>query len=172
MIIREATLLDEDGIRDVHKAAFGEGEDIGGLACELLHEGTTPDILHLIALKREVLIGHVAFSPVKTRPGTNDYLLAPLGVDPNHQKAGVGSKLVREGLRLLKGMGAGTVLVYGDPDYYGRFGFKRELAEKFEPPFELKYPFGWQALNLNGNLPPDDSNQIDCVASLNKEKYW
>lgn len=172
MTIREAKPIDEDKIRGVHRAAFGDDEDIAGLAGELLHEAEFFGILHLVACEDEEPVGHIAFSPVKSCAGGKDYLLAPLGVVPSHQKAGIGSKLVEEGIRMLKDRGAGFVLVYGDPDFYGRFGFEEDLAKLFQPEFKLSHPFGWQALNPGGGIPPGEPIGIECVAPLNKPHYW
>ena len=46
-----------------------------------------------------------------------------------HQKQGIGSALVRAGLDLCRARGVKAVIVLGDNDYYGRFGFSAALAE-------------------------------------------
>ncbi|MGH8544150.1 MAG: GNAT family N-acetyltransferase [Gammaproteobacteria bacterium] len=49
--------------------------------------------------------------------------LGPMGVTPAHQGKGLGSALVRAGLKRCKELGYGAVVVLGHPDYYPRFGF-------------------------------------------------
>jgi len=49
--------------------------------------------------------------------------LAPVAVLPAHQRAGVGGRLVEEGLRRLREAGHGFCVVLGHPGYYPRFGF-------------------------------------------------
>ena len=49
-------------------------------------------------------------------------------------------------------MGVNVVFVYGDPKYYGKFGFSAEVASAYSPPYELQYPFGWQAVALNNTF--------------------
>ena len=47
----------------------------------------------------------------------------PISVLPKEQGKGVGSKLIEHTLKLATDMGYGAVLIYGDPEYYKRFGF-------------------------------------------------
>ena len=51
----------------------------------------------------------------------------PLCVDPDYQRRGVGERLVRETLALAAAAAAAgqqSVVIFGDPAYYSRFGFK------------------------------------------------
>lgn len=50
-------------------------------------------------------------------------LLGPLAVDPCLQGSGVGSSLVRYSLERANAAGFERVLLVGDAEYYGRFGF-------------------------------------------------
>jgi len=45
---------------------------------------------------------------------------------PEHQRRGVGSQLMRKALHLLRERGASGCVVPGEPEYYGRFGFKAD----------------------------------------------
>ena len=47
----------------------------------------------------------------------------PISVLPEVQGRGIGGRLIRHTLALAKEMGHTAVLIYGDPDYYCRFGF-------------------------------------------------
>lgn len=176
MAIRTAATADEYQIRQVYLAAFDDDEKdlVASLAGELLHEASTPEILHLVAEEDGRIIGHIAFSPVISQSGGEGigYILAPLAIEPRNQKKGAGSKLIREGLRLLTTRDIGIVFVYGDPDFYGRFGFTTELAEEFRTQFKLKYPFGWQAVGLAERRPIVHSEVIECVKALNKPELW
>ena len=48
--------------------------------------------------------------------------LAPMAVVPKHQRKGIGSALVREGLQQCRQQGFSAVVVLGHPEYYPRFG--------------------------------------------------
>lgn len=47
----------------------------------------------------------------------------PLAVHPQYQKRGIGAMLVRRTMEEAAALGYTAVLIYGDPDYYSRFGF-------------------------------------------------
>ena len=58
-----------------------------------------------------------------------------MAVLPGRQRQGVGSRLVREGLRACAAAGHRIVVVLGHPDFYARFGFAARLAERLKAPF-------------------------------------
>lgn len=82
-----------------------------------------PD-LALVAAEEERIFGHVMFTRHNLDDGTQVLLLAPLAVRPDMQNRGIGAALVREGLRRGAEAGFGSVVLLGDPAYYGRFGFR------------------------------------------------
>lgn len=178
MPIRSATPRDQDAIRTVHQLAFPEGESgtVAKLATELLLERLTPPTQSLVAEIAGTVVGHVAFSPVSIADddGFQGYLLAPLGVKPEHQRRRLGTTLVETGIEELRNLGAQMVFVYGDPNYYGRFGFNAKLAAPYCPPYPLQYPFGWQGLTLKpaqGDRVPSPVN-ITCVPALCRPELW
>src|SRR5690606_25411193 len=65
------------------------------------------------------IVGHLALSPV-TAPFPA-LALAPLAVAPSQQRRGIGSALVAAAQALRPDA---TIIVLGDPAYYGRFGFR------------------------------------------------
>jgi putative acetyltransferase len=107
--------------------------------------------ISLVAVEDEVLIGHVAFSPVtlKDQPG-GWYGLGPIAVRPDCQRRGIGTALIRNGLARLEDLGAQGCVVLGDPDYYGRFGF--EAISGLELPGVA--PEYFQCRLFSGRKPP------------------
>ncbi|HEY6726630.1 MAG TPA: N-acetyltransferase, partial [Polyangiaceae bacterium] len=83
----------------------------------------------LVAVEREQVVGHVAFSPVTINGEPGPLGLAPLAVRSGRRRRGIAAELVREGLELCQAAGTGLVVVLGDPRYYARFGF--ELARRY-----------------------------------------
>ena len=176
MHIRLATSLDRDDIYNVHWSAFAEGEReiVSKLAVNLLSEETTPQTISLVAETEGIVVGHVTFSPVAidNNEGIQGYILAPLGVKPDHQKCRLGSKLIDRGMQQLSITGVDILFVYGDPEYYGRFGFSVDAAECYIPPYKLQYPFGWQAITLNEISTGKSPAKIACVTSLCDPALW
>jgi putative acetyltransferase len=83
--------------------------------------------ISLVADAEGTLVGHVAVSPVSISDGATGWFgLGPVSVVPEHQGRGVGSRLVREALRMLREQGAVGCVVVGEPRYYSRFGFQAD----------------------------------------------
>lgn len=79
--------------------------------------------LGLVAQAEEGLAGYVAFSRASV-DGAPALALAPVAVRKGRRIEGVGSRLVRAGLRDLEPRFDGLVVVLGDPLWYDRFGFR------------------------------------------------
>jgi putative acetyltransferase len=83
--------------------------------------------ISLVAEAEGAVIGHVAVSPVSISDGASGWFgLGPIAVIPEHQRRGVGSRLVSEALRILRERGAAGCVVVGEPGYYSRFGFQAD----------------------------------------------
>lgn len=117
----------------------------------LLAEG--PAVLSLVALMGREVVGHAALSlcGVEERPETVA-LLGPLAVAPDWQRNGVGRALINEGCARMQDAGAVRVLVLGDPDYYGPFGFVPDAD--IAPPYGLPEAWreAWQSIRLPDRL--------------------
>lgn len=111
--------------------------------------------LSLVAEVNNQVIGHIAFSPVLINgEATNWYGLAPVSVLPEQQGKGIGKALINEGLAQLKEHGAEGFVLLGEPEYYGRFGFKAqpELTLTGVP---AEY---FLALPVKGSIPTGEVN--------------
>ena len=107
-------------------------------------------LVSLVAIAEGNVIGHVAASPVSLSEGTPGWCgLGPLSVLPPYQGRGVGARLTREALRILREQGAAGCVVLGEPAYYGRFGFLADPALVF-PGVPPEY---FQALSFGSSRP-------------------
>jgi putative acetyltransferase len=79
--------------------------------------------LSLVAEDGGEVIGYLAASSARVGGQEGWGLIGPLAVAPSRHRQGVGSALMTEALRRLRGTSRGAALV-GDPAYYGRFGFR------------------------------------------------
>lgn len=122
MRIRPEIAADRAAVRAVNEAAFlGRAEaDL----VEALHASNLP-LVSLVAEVDGEVVGHILFSPVSLAGHAHLHVmgLAPMAVLPSHQRTGIGSALVREGLARCRALQYSAVVVVGHPDYYPRFGF-------------------------------------------------
>jgi predicted N-acetyltransferase YhbS len=70
----------------------------------------------LVAELDEVIVGHVQFSWASVGDSPL-VILGPVGVLPDHQRRGIGSKLIRRGLEEAQGRGEPAVILLGDPRF-------------------------------------------------------
>ncbi len=106
--------------------------------------------LSLVAEDEDGIVGHVAVSPVDISDGAIGwYGLGPISVHPDHQRSGVGFRLMQRAIADMRVKGARGIVLLGDPAYYGRFGFEHDpkLAYPGPPP---EY---FQRLVLDGDAP-------------------
>lgn len=125
VVIRDEGPGDFDVVRRINTEAF-QGPDEAALVDRLRTAGVLT--VSLVAEVNGEVVGHLAMSPVAIDRGMtleNAYGLAPMAVLAKHQKRGVGSALVREGLHRLERKHASGVVVVGHASYYPRFGFVR-----------------------------------------------
>jgi putative acetyltransferase len=126
MKIRLEKSGDASAIRAVTKAAFRDAPYSDQTEARIVDALRNAGVLtlSLVAENGGDIIGHAAFSPVRiNRQERGWFGLGPVSVRPDRQSQGVGSAIVRDGLDRLEMMGAQGCVVFGDPAYYGRFGF-------------------------------------------------
>lgn len=132
MKIRQERANDHAAIKEVNRLAFGR-EDEARLVDALGDGGYAR--LSLVAEDEGKISGHVLFSElsIETRRGNLPALaLAPVAVIPERHGRGIGSTLIREGLRTCAEMGHRIIIVLGHPGYYPRFGFSAKLARSLK----------------------------------------
>lgn len=106
--------------------------------------------ISLVAIENNQLVGHVAISPVSISSGeTGWYGLGPISVLPAKQEQGIGTLLMQAALDRLQNLGAHGCVVLGDPQYYGRFGFKA-FSELYLKDVPSEY---FQVIAFNGSIP-------------------
>ena len=127
MEIRNETSSDVSAIEAVTIAAFLNAPHTGHteqfIVSALRKAGKLT--FSLVADTNRSIIGHVAVSPVSISDGAAGWFgLGPISVTPERQGRGVGSRLMREALRILREQGAAGCVLLGEPEFYGRFGFR------------------------------------------------
>jgi putative acetyltransferase len=146
VVIREESPADAAAVRDVNERAFGTPLEAGIVDALRGSDGS----ISLVATSGDLVVGHILFTPVTIDAGAGVRVagLAPMAVLPEHQRAGIGSRLVKAGLDACRRRGYAAVVVLGHPEYYPRFGFTRAdghgLSCEFPVPPEAFMVMGLQ----------------------------
>lgn len=93
------SLREKDGIRELSFVAEIDGKIVG----------------HIIYSKAYVL------RPNETKIEVLNF--GPLSVQPEYQRQGIGTALMKHSIVCAKELGYGAILFFGRPEYYPRFGF-------------------------------------------------
>jgi len=80
------------------------------------------------------IIGHIISTKVKVIDNQNKehevLCVGPFSVSPSSQNKGIGTKLLNYSISEAKKMGFNGMILFGNPDYYHRFGFRN--AKEYE----------------------------------------
>lgn len=129
-MIRAVETKDHGAIDHLIEVAFG-GRDEVNLVEGLRKNGDMA--LEQVAEFEGQVVGHIAYSKLVEPDGS--LALAPLAVEPGHQKQGIGSALVKHSMSDLSKGDWTSVFVLGDPNYYTRFGFSVDVARGCSSPY-------------------------------------
>ncbi|MEM5470622.1 N-acetyltransferase [Hoeflea sp. AS60] len=120
---RESKSEDRASIRGLQAAVYTNA--VAGVS-EALISGPA-DTLSLVAELDGEIVGHILLTPVN---GPERALaLAPHAILAAWRDMQIGTELVRHAIRLARERGWRCVFVFGQPDYYCRFGFKSHTAD-------------------------------------------
>ncbi|MCP4395359.1 MAG: N-acetyltransferase [Alphaproteobacteria bacterium] len=177
--IRKATEADIADILNIHTKAFGadKGPEIADLVSGLLSDQSAMPLLSLVATEEDQMIGHILYTKariIQSEENVSANILAPLAVLPEAQSKGVGGKLIKQGLELLKESGIDLVFVLGHPDYYPRYGFKPAGELGYEAPYPIpeKYAGAWMVQELRPDIIGKISGKVQCCKAMDQPQYW
>jgi len=109
--------------------------------------------LDYVALYNNEIVGNIVY--MKAQIISNDVehsvlTFGPISVLPEYQNKGIGSKLISHTIQQSKEMGYKAIIIYGDLDYYRRFGFK--ISKEYNiTNKEKKFPAALLVLELYPN---------------------
>jgi len=101
--------------------------------------------LDLVALVGNRVVGHMITTKAKVvDPQDNEHEVlcaGPLSVLPDYQKNGIGTMMMYQSITIAKELGYSGMILFGNPDYYHRFGFRNaqevgittKEGQNFEP---------------------------------------
>ncbi len=83
--------------------------------------------LDIVACDGDTIVGYIMYSKAQVideqNKGYEVLCMGPLAVAPDRQKQGIGSMLMNASAKKAKDLGYKGVIIFGDPQYYHRFGF-------------------------------------------------
>lgn len=131
--IRQENKNDYDEVYALIKTAFETAKVKDGseqdYAVKLRNSKGYIPALALAAEKDGKLIGHIMLTKLYVKQENGEsleaLLVAPLSVLIEHRDKGIGSALMKEGLKRAKELGYKFAILVGDPNYYNRFGFEQ-----------------------------------------------
>jgi putative acetyltransferase len=151
--IREEIDVDFDAVASLHNVAFGGGME--SRIVSRIRKDHRP-YLSYVALSDSRVCGHALFSEVDViGTGTSAVAIAlgPVAVLPARQMQGIGTELIRHGLKWCREVRYEACFVLGDPAYYTRFGFRQS--------FELGFWFGTRRDRPAFQILPFDQGPVD-----------
>jgi len=128
LTVRPETIEDIPWVRILNECAFGQAVEADII--DKLRQAC-PEALSFVAEDEGRVVGHILLTPAAIESDmkvVQGMALAPMAVLPGRQREGIGSRLVRHGLKVLQDRSCPFVIVLGHPEYYPRFGF--EIASK------------------------------------------
>lgn len=160
--IRQENIRDYEDVYNVVKTAFETAEHSDGNEHDLVvalrkSENLIPE-LSLVALKNNKIVGYILFTKVKIGQ-YKELALAPLGVLPDEQRKGVGSRLIEEGHRIAKKLGYHYSIVLGSEQYYTKFGYVPAIKYGIKAPFDVPDE-NFMAIKLN-NSPSEIKGVVE-----------
>lgn len=136
---RKANSSDTASILSVHQKAFGRDEE-ANLVEAIIQSDHFIEQLSIVGSVDEEVCGHALFSRVMIEDIESDRILAlaPVAVLPEYQGQSMGTKIIKEGIKIADKLGYSLITVLGDPQYYRRFNFKTGRDFAVISPFEVE----------------------------------
>jgi predicted N-acetyltransferase YhbS len=84
--------------------------------------------LDFVACDGDKIIGNIVYSKAEVINQQNQKFtvlcMGPFAVSPSYQRKGIGSLLMKKSIDKARLLGYKAIVIFGDPEYYHRFGFK------------------------------------------------
>lgn len=125
MIIRTTTPYDHRASEELVRDVFWDLYRPGCLEHLVLHLARESGDLvsDLLAADGDEIVGSIISTRARVDGDIEVLYLGPLAVATHRQRQGIGEALLTETLTYGASLGFPAAVLYGDPGYYGRFGF-------------------------------------------------
>ncbi len=174
--IEPATAARHDATESLTRDAFWDLYRPGCVEHLILHRlrrsGSHVPALDLVAVAGGRVVGHLIATRAAVRDaasGDEEVLcVGPVSAAPSLQRRGVGSALMERCIAEARRLGHRGMILFGDPAYYHRFGFRNAAAygittktgDNMEPFMALELRPGALA-DVTGRFYEDDAFEVD-----------
>ncbi|MFF3544787.1 GNAT family N-acetyltransferase [Streptomyces platensis] len=178
--IRQERSDDHPAVHALHLAAFGGEERVAALADALRSAEAPLAPVSFVATVDGQVVGQVLLSAGRLdapRQIVNVLVLSPLGVLPEFQDQGIGTRLIKHALAAADARHVPLVFLEGSPHYYAQRGFERADTLGFRSPSLRIPPPAFQVVRLSAHEPwmtgtlvySDTFWALDCVGLRDTE---
>ena len=148
-----------------------EGNIVSKLSFKLAKLIDGENVIGIEAKIKNKIVGYIFLSKLQYKEDYLVYLLAPVGVDSNLQKQGIGKKIIQFALKYLKKQKVDLLMTYGDPSYYRKSGFKKTNVSIIPAPYKLSQPIGW-LVNKISLKKLKIKSKPKCILPFRNKKLW
>jgi len=110
--------------------------------------------LDVVAIFQDKIVGHMISTLAKVisdEQKEHEVLhVGPVSVDPKLQHQGIGTELIQYSIKEARKLGYSAMILFGNPDYYKRFGFKNAQEYQITTQEGLNFE-AFQVLDLQDN---------------------
>ena len=179
LVLRKETQADYRIVENLTRQAFWNHHVPGCNEHYLMHiirhSDAFIDALDFVAQVNGEIVGNIVYTKAQIVDDQGDFhqvlSFGPISVLPAFQGRGIGGILIEHTLEIAKELGHRAVLIYGDPDYYSKFGFVAAEYYKIGTSDNM-YAVPLQALelvpgalaNISGRFLEGEIYEIDEVA--------
>ena len=180
--IRPETEQDHRTVETITREAFWNVHFPGAEEHLLIHHlrnaAEFVQALDFVAVCNNEIAGNIVYAESKIIDSDAAHTVltfGPVSVLPAYQNRGIGTALIEHTKKLAAELGYRAILIYGDPEYYKRFGFR--VSKEFRiTNGEGKYPAALLALELypgalNGIQGSFDEGKIYAVDAAELEEF-
>jgi putative acetyltransferase len=142
LTVRDERTTDFARVEAIHAVAFGGPREVQVVRAIRASPGYEANRSFVASADSIGVVGHLLTSPVGLHgpDGTVRVItvIAPLAVDPQVHRRGIGSSLLLHAIAQYDRRQHPLLVVRGDLEYYGRFGFVPSVELDVHPPFHIE----------------------------------
>lgn len=148
-----------------------EGKIVGNLSLKLAKIIDEENVIGIEGIINNKIVAYIFLTKLIYQENCSVYLLAPVAVDSNYQKKGIGKKIIKYAIKFLKKKNVDLLMTYGDPKYYSKTGFKKTKVSLIQAPYRLSQPIGWLVNNIS-KIKIKLKSKPQCVKPFRYKKLW